>query len=175
MDVRHRRVRYRDAPHDGAECSPRALDGTFDAEGMTARSHFYMSSNRFLSRRSITMIVNARWPISSTAAGSFIYYHAVSVAGLSAGARSTMTWSAADRLLDFRSEHGPASDSAACRPWSASASSSPRAIYGFTGDRRPTSRGRSYGSRPDFSGSAYATHSGTVASNAAATELFPTH
>ena len=29
--------------------------------------------------------------ISSTAAGSFIYYHAVSVAGLSAGAASTMT------------------------------------------------------------------------------------
>ncbi len=63
-----------------------------DAEGITAQSHFYDVFQPLYRRRSITMIVCALMAaISSTAAGSFIYYHAVSVAGLSAGAASTMT------------------------------------------------------------------------------------
>jgi AAHS family 4-hydroxybenzoate transporter-like MFS transporter len=63
-----------------------------EAEGITARSHFYDVFQPLYRRRSITMIVCALMAaISSTAAGGFIYYHAVSVAGLSAGAASTMT------------------------------------------------------------------------------------
>ena len=63
-----------------------------DAEGVTAKSHYYDVFQPLYRRRSITMIVCALMAaISSTAAGSFIYYHAVSVAGLSAGAASTMT------------------------------------------------------------------------------------
>lgn len=63
-----------------------------DAEGVTAQSHYYDVFQPLYRRRSITMIVCALMAaISSTAAGSFVYYHAVSVAGLSAGAASTMT------------------------------------------------------------------------------------
>jgi MFS family permease len=63
-----------------------------DAEGITAESNFFDVFEPLYRRRSITMIVCALMAaISSTAAGSFIYYHAVSVAGLSAGAASTMT------------------------------------------------------------------------------------
>jgi AAHS family 4-hydroxybenzoate transporter-like MFS transporter len=63
-----------------------------DAEGITAQSNFLDVFEPLYRRRSITMIVCALMAaISSTAAGSFIYYHAVSVAGLSAGAASTMT------------------------------------------------------------------------------------
>jgi AAHS family 4-hydroxybenzoate transporter-like MFS transporter len=63
-----------------------------DAEGITGRSHFYDVFQPLYRRRSITMIVCALMAaISSTAAGSFVYYHAVSVAGLSAGAASMMT------------------------------------------------------------------------------------
>lgn len=63
-----------------------------EAEGMTERTHFYDVFQPLYRRRSITMIVCAMAAaISTTAANAFGYYHAVSVVGLSAAATSTMT------------------------------------------------------------------------------------
>jgi MFS family permease len=63
-----------------------------DATGITGRSRFYDVFQPLYRRRSITMIVCAlAAAISTTAANAFGYYHAVSVVGLSAAATSTMT------------------------------------------------------------------------------------
>ena len=63
-----------------------------DASGITARTHFYDVFQPLYRKRSITMIVCAlAAAISTTAANAFGYYHAVSVVGLSAAATSTMT------------------------------------------------------------------------------------
>jgi MFS family permease len=63
-----------------------------DATGITGRSHFYDVFQPLYRKRSITMIVCAlAAAISTTAANAFGYYHAVSVVGLSAAATSTMT------------------------------------------------------------------------------------
>jgi MFS family permease len=63
-----------------------------DATGITARSRFYDVFQPLYRKRSITMIVCAlAAAISTTAANAFGYYHAVSVVGLSAAATSTMT------------------------------------------------------------------------------------
>ena len=63
-----------------------------DAEGITRRTNFYDVFQPLYRKRSITMIVCAlAAAISTTAANAFGYYHAVSVVGLSAAATSTMT------------------------------------------------------------------------------------
>jgi MFS family permease len=63
-----------------------------DAAGITTRSRFYDVFQPLYRKRSITMIVCAlAGAISTTAANAFGYYHAVSVVGLSAAAASTMT------------------------------------------------------------------------------------
>jgi MFS family permease len=63
-----------------------------DASGITERTHFYDVFQPLYRERSITMIVCAlAAAISTTAANAFGYYHAVSVVGLSAAATSTMT------------------------------------------------------------------------------------
>jgi len=63
-----------------------------DAAGFTARSRFYDVFQPLYRMRSITMIVCAlAVAIATTAANAFAYYHAVSVVGLSAATASTMT------------------------------------------------------------------------------------
>lgn len=63
-----------------------------ESAGIIARSHFYDVFQPLYRKRSITMIVCAlAVAISTTAANAFGYYHAVSVVGLSAAAASTMT------------------------------------------------------------------------------------
>ncbi|HUO05817.1 MAG TPA: MFS transporter [Candidatus Binataceae bacterium] len=60
--------------------------------GITARSRFYDVFQPLYRKRSITLIVcQLAAAIATTAAGSFAYYHAVSVAGLTAGTASLMT------------------------------------------------------------------------------------
>src|SRR5579863_4705215 len=63
-----------------------------DAAGITKRTNFYDVFQPLYRKRSITMIVcTLAAAISTTAANAFGYYHAVSVVGLSAAATSTMT------------------------------------------------------------------------------------
>ena len=63
-----------------------------DASGITERTHFYDVFQPLYRKRSITIIVCAfAAAISTTAANAFGYYHAVSVVGLSAASTSTMT------------------------------------------------------------------------------------
>ncbi len=63
-----------------------------EATGITERTRFYDVFQPLYRKRSITMIVCAlAAAISTTAANAFGYYHAVSVVGLSAEATSTMT------------------------------------------------------------------------------------
>jgi MFS family permease len=63
-----------------------------DAAGITRRTNFYDVFQPLYRKRSITMIVCAlAAAISTTAANAFGYYHAVSVVGLSAASSSTMT------------------------------------------------------------------------------------
>ncbi len=63
-----------------------------ESAGINARSRFYDVFQPLYRKRSITMIVCAlATAISTTAAGAFGYYHAVSVVGLSATAASAMT------------------------------------------------------------------------------------
>jgi MFS family permease len=63
-----------------------------DASGITARTRFYDVFQPLYRKRSITMIVCAlAAAISTTGANAFGYYHAVSVVGMSAAATSTMT------------------------------------------------------------------------------------
>ncbi len=63
-----------------------------DAAGHTSRTNFYDVFQPLYRKRSITMILcSLAAAISTTAANAFGYYHAVSVVGLSAAATSTMT------------------------------------------------------------------------------------
>ena len=63
-----------------------------DASGITTRSRFYDVFQPLYRKRSLTMIVCAlAAAISTTAANAFGYYHAVSVVGLSAESTSLMT------------------------------------------------------------------------------------
>jgi MFS family permease len=63
-----------------------------DASGITTRTRFYDVFQPLYRKRSITMIVCAlAAAISTTGANAFGYYHAVSVVGLSAAATSTLT------------------------------------------------------------------------------------
>jgi MFS family permease len=63
-----------------------------DASGITSRTRFYDVFQPLYRKRSITMIVCAlAAAISTTGANAFGYYHAVSVVGVSAAATSTMT------------------------------------------------------------------------------------
>jgi len=63
-----------------------------EATGITRRTHFYDVFQPLYRKRSITMIVCAlAAAVSTTAANAFGYYHAVSVVGMSAEATSTMT------------------------------------------------------------------------------------
>jgi len=63
-----------------------------DASGITTRTRFYDVFQPLYRKRSITMIVCAlAAAISTTGANAFGYYHAVSVVGQSAAATSTMT------------------------------------------------------------------------------------
>jgi len=63
-----------------------------DASGINTRTRFYDVFQPLYRKRSITMIVCAlAVAISTTAANAFGYYHAVSVVGMSSVATSTMT------------------------------------------------------------------------------------
>ncbi len=63
-----------------------------DASGITTRTNFYDVFQPLYRRRSLTMIVcGLAVAISTTGANAFGYYHAVSVVGQSAAATSTMT------------------------------------------------------------------------------------
>jgi MFS family permease len=63
-----------------------------DASGITTRTRFYDVFQPLYRKRSITMIVCAlAVAISTTGANAFGYYHAVSVVGMSSAATSTMT------------------------------------------------------------------------------------
>jgi MFS family permease len=63
-----------------------------NAAGITARAHFYDVFQPLYRKRSVTLIVCLLLgSISSTAANGFLYYHAVSVAKLSAGGASIVT------------------------------------------------------------------------------------
>ena len=63
-----------------------------DASGITTRTRFYDVFQPLYRKRSITMIVcGLAVAISTTAANAFGYYHAVSVVGMSSAATSTMT------------------------------------------------------------------------------------
>jgi putative MFS transporter len=63
-----------------------------DASGITTRTRFYDVFQPLYRKRSITMIVCAlAAAISTTGANAFGYYHAVSVVGMSSAATSTMT------------------------------------------------------------------------------------
>lgn len=63
-----------------------------DAEGINKRTNFYDVFQPLYRKRSITMIIcSFAAAVSTTAANAFGYYHAVSVVGLSAAATSTMT------------------------------------------------------------------------------------
>jgi MFS family permease len=63
-----------------------------DASGITSRTRFYDVFQPLYRKRSITMIVCAlAAAISTTGANAFGYYHAVSVVGMSSAATSAMT------------------------------------------------------------------------------------
>jgi len=63
-----------------------------DASGINTRTRFYDVFQPLYRKRSITMIICAlAAAISTTAANAFSYYHAVSVVGLSAASTSLMT------------------------------------------------------------------------------------
>ncbi len=63
-----------------------------DASGITTRTNFYDVFQPLYRKRSLTMIVcGLAVAISTTGANAFGYYHAVSVVGQSAAATSTMT------------------------------------------------------------------------------------
>ena len=147
-----------------------------DASGITTRTRFYDVFQPLYRKRSITMIVCAlAAAISTTGANAFGYYHAVSVVGMSAAAASTMTIVAgAVSLLGFP-----------LGAWSAERFGRVPTVVAFGIAITAGHLWYFWGPPSHFAwplmwlSAGYfwfnlCDNSGTVASNAAATELFPT-
>ena len=148
-----------------------------DASGITTRTRFYDVFQPLYRKRSITMIVCAfAAAISTTAANAFGYYHAVSVVGMSSAGTSTMTIVAGG--LGLARLPARRMDSGALRP------RADRRQFRHRNHRRTPmvllgpavriSRWPLMWLSAGFFWFNVCDNGGTVASNAAATELFPT-